>query len=68
MRPVRIARSPWIISITGFRYPFQNQPFVINDTAAMLWAATRVSPMTHRSIDATGLPDLTKEDRWLAIN
>ncbi len=65
---VRIARCPWIISITGLRYLFQNQPVVINDTAAMLWAATQVSPMTHRSIDSTGLPDFNKENRWLAIN
>jgi glucokinase len=65
---VRIARCPWIISVTGFRYLFQNQPFVLNDTAAMLWAATQVSPASHRSVDSAGLPDFQNTARWLGIN
>lgn len=65
---VKIARCPWIISITGFRYLFRNTPLVINDTAAMMWAATRVSPMTHRPLGSYGLPNFAEGSKWLAIN
>jgi glucokinase len=65
---VRIARCPWIISITGFRYLFQNTPLVINDTAAMMWAGTQVSPATHSPLRAHGLPSFLGEGKWLAIN
>lgn len=65
---VRIARCPWIISISGFRYLFQTVPFVLNDCAAQLWAATCVKPQTHRSLGAHGLPDFSKSGNWLAVN
>jgi glucokinase len=65
---VKIARCPWIISITGFRYLFQSAPLFLNDTAAMLWAGTQVSPMTHRPLGAYGLPNFAEGGKWLAIN
>lgn len=65
---VRIARCPWIISISGFRYLFQTTPLVLNDTAAMAWAATKCSPMTHRPLGAYNFPDYSKSGKWLAIN
>jgi glucokinase len=65
---VRIARCPWIISMTGFRHLFQKPVRFLNDGAAMLWGATHVGASSHRSLGPHPLPDFSKEGKWLGIN
>jgi glucokinase len=65
---IRIARCPWIISATGFGYLFQRQVHFLNDSAAMLWGATRVGHTTHRILGPYNLPDFSKPGKWLGIN
>jgi glucokinase len=65
---VRIARCPWIISVTGLRYLFKTPVHFLNDSAAMLWAATHVGTASHRPLGPYPLPDFTKGGKWLGIN
>jgi glucokinase len=65
---IRIARCPWIISATGFGYLFKKPVHFLNDSAAILWAATQVSHSTHRSLGAYSLPDFSGGGKWLGIN
>lgn len=65
---IRIARCPWIISATGFGYLFKKPVHFLNDSAAMLWAATKVGAMTHRSLGGYPLPDFKKGGKFLGIN
>ncbi len=65
---IRIARCPWIISTTGFGYLFKKPVHFLNDSAAILWAATNVSHSTHRSLGAHSLPDFSGGGKWLGIN
>jgi glucokinase len=64
---VRIARCPWIISVRGLGYLFQNDVHVLNDAAAKLWAATDCKSISHRSLGSYSLPDFTKAGQWLGI-
>jgi glucokinase len=65
---IRIARCPWIISATGFGYLFQRPVYFLNDSAAMLWGATRVGATTHRTLGPYNMPDFSKAGKWLGIN
>ncbi len=65
---VRIARCPWIISMTGFRYLFQKPVHFLNDSAALLWAATHVGASSHHPLGPYPLPDFSKGGKWLGIN
>lgn len=65
---IRIARCPWIISVTGFGYLFKKPVHFLNDSAAMLWAATHVGSASHRSLGPYPLPDFSKGGKWLGIN
>jgi glucokinase len=65
---IRIARCPWIISARGFGYLFKTPVHFLNDSAAMLWAATHVSSATHRCLGIGPLPDFTRGGKYLGIN
>jgi glucokinase len=65
---IRIARCPWIISATGFGYLFQSPVYFLNDSAAMLWGATRIGSTTHRTLGPYSMPDFSKSGKWLGIN
>jgi glucokinase len=65
---IRIARCPWIISARGFGYLFKTPVHFLNDSAALLWAATHVAASTHRLLGIGALPDFKKGGKWLGIN
>ncbi len=65
---IRISRGGWIISVSGMRHMFGEQPLVVNDSVALGWAGANVSAQTHRPIGAhNGVAD-PGEGRILAIN
>ena len=65
---IRIARCPWIISATGLGYLFKKPVHFLNDTAATLWAATKVNAITHKPLGSHSMPDFGKSGKWLGIN
>lgn len=69
---VRIARCPWIISLTGVGYLVGGRPYALNDSAAKAWADMSHAPLTHRQIGGRAgapLPNPAGDDgRYIAIN
>lgn len=65
---IRVSRGGWIISVSGLRHMFGEQPLVLNDSAALGWAGANVSAQTHRPIGVhSGVADMG-EGRMVVIN
>ncbi|QJU57930.1 hypothetical protein HL653_09110 [Sphingomonas sp. AP4-R1] len=68
---VRVARSPWIISVRGLAYVMDRMPAVMNDSAAKLWSDLAPSSNRHSPLGGLAeprqLPDGSKGG-YLAVN
>lgn len=65
---IRVSRGGWIISVSGLRHMFGEQPIVLNDSMALGWAGANVSGQTHRPVGVhSSTPDIG-EGRIVVIN
>ncbi len=64
---IRIARCPWILSLTGLRYLLGTMPLAVNDSAVKSWANLAHTPQTHTSLSAPKTPDFERAGRWATV-